>query len=268
MKPAVTLALTPAFAAGPFVFHGDLGPGVAFACRHGFAAVELFPAGPDALDITAARRDLAGMTVSAVGTGAGMVVHKLSLTSPDAAVRQKAKDFVRCTIDLAAELGAPVIIGSMQGRWGDGVSKDMALGWLGEALTELGESTRDRPLLFEPLNRYESNLTNTLADAVALVAAAGATNVKLLADLFHMNIEEADPPAAIRSAGPHIGHVHFADSNRRAAGMGHTDFRPIISALREIGYAGYLSAEVFPLPDAETAATATVRAVRDLTATR
>jgi sugar phosphate isomerase/epimerase len=264
MKPAVTLALTPAFAAGPFVFHGDLAVGVEFARRHGFAAVELFPAGPDAVDPAAARRELDGMPVSAVGTGAGMVVHKLSLTSAEAAVREKAKDFVRRTIDLAAELNAPAIVGSMQGRWGDGVSKAQALGWLGEAVAELGRHPTRHPLLFEPLNRYESNLTNTLADAVPLLTG----NVKLLADLFHMNIEEANVPQAIRAAGTHIGHVHLADSNRRAAGMGHTDFRPIISALREVGYAGYLSAEVFPLPDADTAAAATVRAVRELTATR
>lgn len=264
MKPAVTLALTPEFAAGPFVFHGDLAPGVAFARRHGFAAVELFPAGPDALAPAAARRELGGMPVSAVGTGAGWVIHKLSLTSPDAAVRRRATDFVRRMADFAAELSAPVIVGSMQGRWGDGVSKGTALGWLGEALAELGEHTRPQPLLFEPLNRYESNLANTLADAAALRTG----NVKLLADLFHMNIEETDVPAAIRSAGPAIGHVHLADSNRRAAGLGHTDFRPIISALREVGYVGYLSAEVFPLPDPDTAAATTIRTIHEISATR
>ncbi|MFO0850199.1 MAG: sugar phosphate isomerase/epimerase family protein [Gemmataceae bacterium] len=268
MKPAVTLALDPAFAAGPFVFHGDLAPGVEFACRHGFAAVELFPAGPDALDPAAVRRELGGMPVSAVGTGAGWVIHKLSLTSPDASVRQKAVDFVRRMADFAAALAAPVIVGSMQGRWGDGVSKETALGWLGEALAEIGEYARPQPLLFEPLNRYESNLTNTLADAVGLLTAAGAANVKVLADLFHMNIEEADLPAAVRSAGSAIGHVHLADSNRRAAGLGHTDFPPIGSALREVGYVGYLSAEVFPLPDPDTAAATTLRTLRELAATR
>ena len=64
-------------------------------------------------------------------------------------------------------------------------------------------------------------------------------NVKLLADLFHMNIEEADLPAAIRAGKGAIGHVHFVDSNRQAAGLGHTDFAPIAAALVEIGYDGY-----------------------------
>ena len=86
--------------------------------------------------------------------------------------------------------------------------------------------------------------------------------MKLLADLFHMNIEEADLPAAIRSAGSFIGHVHFADSNRRAVGGGHTSVPPIIAALREVGYTGYLSAEVFPMPDSVTAATTTIQSFR------
>jgi sugar phosphate isomerase/epimerase len=77
-----------------------------------------------------------------------------------------------------------------------------------------------------------------------------------------MNIEEADPAAALREAGTLVGHVHFADSNRRAVGLGHTEIEPIISALREIDYTGYLSAEILPLPDAATAARQTMESFR------
>jgi sugar phosphate isomerase/epimerase len=84
-----------------------------------------------------------------------------------------------------------------------------------------------------------------------------------LADLFHMNIEEADSAAALREAGPLIGHVHFADSNRRAIGMGQTRVAPVIAALRAIGYSGYLSAEIFPLPDPVAAARQTIAAFRE-----
>ena len=87
-------------------------------------------------------------------------------------------------------------------------------------------------------------------------------NLMLLADLYQMNIEEADLAGAIRTAAGHIGHVHFADSNRRAAGMGHTDFGAVVAALREVGFDGYLSAEVFPLPDSVTAARQTVESFR------
>ena len=107
------------------------------------------------------------------------------------------------------------------------------------------------PLLFEPLNRYETNLVNTVADGAWLRAKAGAENVKLLVDLFHMNIEEADVPSAIRAGAGAIGHVHFVDSNRRPAGCGHTDFSPIAAAFRDIGYDGYVSAEAsVPRPGA------------------
>jgi len=85
-----------------------------------------------------------------------------------------------------------------------------------------------------------------------------ARNVKLLCDLFHMNIEEAGIAAAVRLTGPHLGHIHFADSNRHAIGLGHTDIAPVVQALRDIGYAGYISGEVLPLPDGDTAAKQTI----------
>ena len=89
--------------------------------------------------------------------------------------------------------------------------------------------------------------------------------MKLLADLFHMNIEEADIAGTIRGAGEAIGHVHFVDSNRHAPGMGHTCFEPVIEALRDIGYRGCLSVEALPLPDAETAAKTALDTYRRLT---
>jgi sugar phosphate isomerase/epimerase len=86
--------------------------------------------------------------------------------------------------------------------------------------------------------------------------------VKLLCDLFHMNLEEVSLAEALRNAGQHVGHVHFADSNRRAVGFGHTDLAPVVQALREIGYAGAVSAEILPLPDSDAAAAQTMQAYR------
>jgi sugar phosphate isomerase/epimerase len=81
-----------------------------------------------------------------------------------------------------------------------------------------------------------------------------------------MNIEEPSIPDALRSVGPLVGHVHFADSNRQAMGWGHTDMTPIMAALREIKYAGYLSAEVLPLPDSVSAARQSMESFRRWTA--
>ena len=266
MKSAVTVSLVPEARGGPFVFWDDLAAGCRSAKELGFDAIEIFPPGPDAVDPIELRNLLSdtGLSVAAVGTGAGWVKHKLTLTSPDPDIRRQALAFVAAMIDFAAVFDAPVIIGSMQGRWGEGVSRETALGFLTQAIVELGNRAAkfNLPVLYEPINRYETNLINRLDDGVALLKSLTSSNVKLLADLYHMNIEEVNLPAAIRAAGPFLGHVHFADSNRRAAGMGHTDFAPIVAALRDIGYADYLSAEVLPLPDSMSAAKQTIESFR------
>jgi sugar phosphate isomerase/epimerase len=79
-----------------------------------------------------------------------------------------------------------------------------------------------------------------------------------------MNIEEESIPATLRAVAKQLGHIHFADTNRHAMGFGHLDIVPIIEVLREIGYAGYLSAEVLPRPNPEAAARQTLRAFRSL----
>ena len=266
MKSAVTISLVPEARGGPFVYWDDLAAGCRSAAALGFDAVEVFPPGPDAVDPDELHTllDDNGLSLAAVGTGAGWVKHKLSLTSPDDAVRDKAVAFVRSMMDFAAKFDAPAIIGSMQGKWDGAVSKPVALRYLGNALFKLDQHASDlgTALLYEPLNRYETNLVNTLGDAVQLLTGAALQHVKILADLYHMNIEETNLADALRVAGPLVGHVHFADSNRRAAGLGHTDFAPIVAALVEIGYAGYLSAEVLPLPDADTAARQTIASFR------
>ena len=120
------------------------------------------------------------------------------------------------------------------------------------------------PFIYEPLNRYETNLINRLGDGAKFIESSSLENIVLLADLFHMNIEESDLAASIRSAAKHIGHVHYADSNRRAMGFGHTDPAPIVAALKETGYKGHLSAEIFPLPDAKAAASQTIKSIRSV----
>lgn len=262
MKSAVTISLVAEARGGPFVFWDDLAAGCRKAKELGFDAVEVFPPGADAIDPETLQGvlDDNGLSLAAVGTGAGWVKHKLTLTSGDDATRDKAVAFIRSIMELAARFEAPAIIGSMQGRAADSVTRQIALRYLGNALFKLDEVAADLgvTLLYEPLNRYETNLINTLDEGVQFLKALNTRNTKLLADLYHMNIEETNLADALRSAGPFVGHVHFADSNRKAAGLGHTDFAPIVAALREIGYSGCLSAEVFPLPDPDAAAKQTI----------
>jgi sugar phosphate isomerase/epimerase len=270
MRSAVTISLVPEARGGPFVFGDDLAAGCARAAELGFDAVEVFPAEAAALDVASVRTLLAGhgLKLAAVGSGAGWVKHRLRLTDPSPIVRRKAMAYARETVDLAGALGVPAIIGSMQGRWGDGATRGQAVGWLGEALDELAEraSRHGAPLLYEPLNRYETNLFNRQGDAAEFLRALRSKNVKLLCDLFHMNIEERCIADALRAAGPLVGHVHFVDSNRQAIGWGHMDLAPIMAVLREMGYAGYLSAEILPLPDSVAAARQAMESFRRWTA--
>ena len=266
IRSSVTVSLTPELRGGPFIFWDGLPDACRKAQSLGFDAVELFPPSPDALDVATVRKllDDHGLKVAAVGTGAGWVIHRLNLTLPETEKRTQGRAFIRGIIDFAGSLGAPAIIGSMQGRWGDGVEQPTAHSYLADALTELGEHAKQYkvPLLFEPLNRYETNMVVNIEAGLSLLDRLGTKNVRLLTDLFHMNIEETDIATALRAAGSRIGHVHFVDSNRRAAGLGHIDYQPIAKTLNDIGYAGYLSAEALAYPNAEAAAQQTITTFR------
>lgn len=106
-----------------------------------------------------------------------------------------------------------------------------------EGLAELGEhAAREGVLvLLEPLNRYEDHMLNRLDQAVGLCVSVGLDSVRAMGDLFHMNIEEPDIPASIRTAGHFLVHAHLADSNRQQPGTGHTDFSSALAALEAVG---------------------------------
>ncbi len=276
IRSAVTVSLVPEARGGPFVLWDDLPAACQTASELGFDAIELFAPSPDAVKPAQLRMLLEdyNLKLAAVGTGAGWVKHKLLLTAHDSSDRSAALDFVRRMIDLGGPFGAPAIIGSMQGRWNEQVDRPTAQRYLGDALQTLGQhaaqytvnSGRDGagkvPLIYEPLNRYETNLCCNLAAGVELIQTSGAANVKLLADLFHLNIEEVDIAAALKATSAHVGHVHFVDSNRRAADEGHLDYAPIVATLREINFTGYASAEVLPWPDPRGAAERAINAYK------
>jgi sugar phosphate isomerase/epimerase len=100
------------------------------------------------------------------------------------------------------------------------------------------------PIILEPLNRYETHFINRVGQAVEICEEVGTpTTIKILADLFHMSIEEVNIANALKKGGEYIGYIHLADSNRLEPGAGHTDFVSAIGALKSIGYDGWLTIE-------------------------
>ena len=226
-------------------------------CRAwGYDAVELAVRDLARVDARAIERALhsAGLAVAALATGTAYSADGLSFTHPDAGVRRAARERIADHCRLAARIGGFVILGLVRGRVLPGVTREQAAAWMDEgvlAACEEGSRLGVR-LLFEPINRYETDLVHTVEEALALLDRVRAPSLGLLVDTFHMNIEEADICESLRRAGARAHHVHAADSNRCYPGAGHVDFRAVIQTLEGMGYRGYLSAEILPRPDLET----------------
>lgn len=240
----------------PFLYGGNLEEGIAAAGKFGYDCVELHVRAPEELPLQDLRKALAahGLCVSALGTGRAYVDDRLSLIDP--VTREGALKRLEGFVDAAGVLGARVVVGCLRGNLPAPGELAACLERLADAMrrADAYAASRGVPLLLEPINRYENNYLCSIPDAAAFIRRAGLTNTGILADTFHMNIEEAD---LVRSLGENAGliqYVHTADSNRLYPGGGHTDFAALFRALRESGFSGDVSAECLPLPDDETAA--------------
>jgi sugar phosphate isomerase/epimerase len=98
-------------------------------------------------------------------------------------------------------------------------------------------------ILLEPLNRYEDHMLNRVEQALELCESVGSAALRVMADTFHMNIEETDPAGVVRRAGPRLAHLHLSDSNRGEPGTGHIDFGATLAAARAGGFDGTLAYE-------------------------
>ena len=253
----------------PLLFVGDWQRGLDTAIQLGYDGVELSLRDPQEsvvkdIAMTVKRR---GFAVSAISTGQSYYNDGLSLVSSDRGVQARLGDRLRAFVDLAAQWSAFVVIGGVRGTFeGNPATHADQRKRAVEAVQSIAEHARacGVRLLVEPINRYETKFINTVQEALQSIADVGADNVQVLADTFHMNIEEVSMAESLRLAGARLGYVHLVDSNRRAAGQGHTNFRELATVLRQIGYSGYIGAEILPLPDDDTAARMAIAYFRSL----
>jgi sugar phosphate isomerase/epimerase len=118
-------------------------------------------------------------------------------------------------------------------------------------------------LCIESLSAAETDFINTVDDALRMAREMESPNFKVILDVKAMSSEGQDLPSIIRGAKGMVGHFHANDANRRGPGFGGTDFGPIAQALKDIGYDGYVSVEVFDFsPDPETIASRSIEYLR------
>ena len=146
-----------------------------------------------------------------------------------------------------------------------GVSVEAARTWTIDAFREPVKQAEDRDvtICFEPLSPTETNFMNTAAEAIAFVEQLASPNFKIILDVKAMCSESKPIPQIIRDSWPHFAHFHANDKNLKGPGFGQVDFKPIAAALKEVGYAGYVSVEVFSFEEgAEAIATRSLEYLR------
>jgi sugar phosphate isomerase/epimerase len=151
---------------------------------------------------------------------------------------------------FAAELGAPLFIVAPTAypRVQPVADPHDEWKWAVEGIRLTGEHAGSLgvDLTLECWNRYGTYMLNRLDEGARLWRETGLTNGGIMADTFHMNVEERSIPGAIRDFGDLLNHVHLSDSNRLAPGLGHLDFTDILQALRAVRYGGGSAFELIP----------------------
>ncbi len=182
------------------------------------------------------------------------------ITSPDAAIRKAGIEYIQAALVATRKLGSPILCGLPYVPWLYFPTDDNHQPYrerCAAALQEIAIVAADNglTLCLEVINRFETFMFNTVTEALAFLQMVDHPAVKLHLDTYHMNMEEDDIAAAIRQAGPQLGHFHSVASNRKLPGQGHLDWSAIRAALDDIGYDGGLGIEAFPLPNTETGRT-------------
>jgi D-psicose/D-tagatose/L-ribulose 3-epimerase len=217
----------------------------------GYPAIEI--AAVPELDVRAARErlDARGLTVSSM-CWIGLGYPERDCAHESERIRRQAGDYLRTCLEQAHALSAGTLVLVPTFRTQPAASgRESELDRAAETISGAidGISSDGVVIALEALNRYETHLLRTLADADRLRKLIDSPNVQLMADVFHMNIEEDSIAASVRAHAEHIVHVHLADSQRREPGSGHLDFAPVFEALAANGYTGPLAMEFLPATD-------------------
>jgi sugar phosphate isomerase/epimerase len=258
MKIGIAVAGREALPSAFVVFRDELCRCVDRAAKLGYDGVELALLRAEEVDIPRMKERLSatGLEIPCISSGQVFAADRLYFTHPDAAVREAAVTRIIGMIYLAGEFGARVNTGRVRGLVHEGESTETAKERYMACLHRCADVAErvGIELIVEPVNRYEVNFINSCAEGLDIVKAAGRQCIKLMPDLFHMNIEDVSFRQIFESAREYISYVHVADSNRLAPGWGHLPFDEIFQILSDIGYDGYLTAEILPKPEPDQAA--------------
>jgi len=258
MKIGIAVAGPGALPSAFVVFRDDLCRCVDRAAALGYHGVELALLRADEVDVPRMKKQLSatGLEIPCISSGQVFAADHLYFTHPDAQVREAAVDRIIGMIQLAAEFGARVNTGRVRGVIHEGETLEIAKRRYLNCLNRCADVAESAgvELIVEPVNRYEVNFINSCEEGLDLIKETGRPCIKLMPDLFHMNIEDVSFRKVFETGRKYISYVHIADSNRLAPGWGHMPFDEIFEILSDIGYEGYLTAEILPKPDPEQAA--------------
>jgi sugar phosphate isomerase/epimerase len=188
----------------------------------------------------------------------------LQVTSADEGVRRRTADYLVELARFCREVGGELMVfGSpAQRRIPPGATRHQAADYAVDTFRRALPGIADCgvKLCLEPLSPPEAVFINTCAEAVELLDRLNHPNFLLHLDVKAMSTEDTPAPELIRKYASRLGHFHANDANQRGPGFGNTDFVPIFRALKESGYDGWVSVEVFDFsPDAETIARESIR---------
>ena len=250
------------------VYSGDLATAFRKVAELGYDGVELMTKNPNQLDGAKIRRWLDEHHLALAGLCTGHVYGEdgLGLVGPDPEICQQGMARLKSFVDFAAaHFGEGTLVNIGRSR-GPGFPGDAArtLEQMAAAFGELADYALPRGvrLILEPINMHQANYVHTSQDGIAMVNRVNRPNFGLMLDVYHMNIEDVDIYDSIREAGEQCWFAHFTDNNRKWPGSAHLDFEQIIKALNEIGYDGYVSLEILPWPDSDTAARSSIEFLR------